>query len=204
MATRAGYSAFGVALFPTGGWGCDEEMFSARPMANFGLPAGDKFPDLIPPKVPPAEHLEFNANAYFSLDFQAPILAWIQAEWIHYVSALFMFSFLAWFAVRIFTRVDPRHRLPGNQLTKRKSMRNTIYYFTGSMIILCILALFVSFVLNLFPSLDMDERWDKANLTFWFEAIALVSFGLSWMVKGQVFQSLNDEFPAAHKGLVAD
>ncbi|MEO9897066.1 MAG: hypothetical protein ABJD13_20585 [Paracoccaceae bacterium] len=204
MATRAGFSAFGVALFPTGGWGCNEESFSARPMADFKLPKGEKFPDLVPPKTPPAEHLEYNANAYFSLDFQTPILAWIQAEWIHYASALFMFSFLAWFAVRIFTRVDPRHRLPGNKLTERKSLRNTIYYFTGSMIILCIVALFVSFVLNLFPSLDPEKKWDAANLTFWFEAIALVSFGLSWMVKGQLFKSLNDDFSTMHQRVGAD
>ena len=191
MATRAGFSAFGVALFPTGGWGCDEDMFSARPMTDFGLPAGTNFPALTPPQGDP----EAVANAYFSLEFPIAALAWLQAEWIHYASAAFMFSFLAWFALAIFTRVSPQHKLPNGDLKPRKARRNTIYFFTGALIILCILALLLSFILTLI-GVDM-AWWDRANLTFWFEAIALVSFGMSWMVKGRIFPFLNDEVSAA-------
>ncbi len=195
MATRAGFAAFGVALFPTGGWGCNADVFSARPMTDFGFNGSTPFPDLVPPFVPPtvlpAEHAEYIANAYFSLQFPFEWLSWFKAEWLHYLSALFMFSFLAWFALAIFTRVDPRQKQSNGDPTRRKARRNSIYVITGVTIILCILALLLSFFLKLI-GLNIDW-WDANNLTFWFEAIALIAFGLSWMVKGKLFAALNDE-----------
>lgn len=178
LATLAGISAYGVALFPTGGAGCSALDFMARPMAEFVRPAEDAAPDLTAWR--------------FELDFPIPVLKHVPAEWLHYGFALFMFSFLAWFSLQIFTRVDAaRHRKNG-KLTLRKWTRNAIYYVTGVVIILCILGLIIGFALSAWTSVDMGW-WDAGNWTFWLEAVALVAFGLAWMVKGQFFPFLNDK-----------
>ena len=41
------------------------------------------------------------------------------------------------------------------------------------------------------------SAWNRANLTFWFEALGLVAFGLSWCLKGRLFGLLRDEPPLA-------
>jgi hypothetical protein len=188
LATRAGLAAYGVALFPTGGWGCDDPTFSARPMTGFGLPDGSDFPALIPPNGTPAEV----ANAYFMLEFPISGLSWFKAEWIHYLSALTMFAFLAWFSLYVFTRVEDRHKKSKGGLTARKATRNSIYILSGLIIVVSILALIGSFIISaFFPSIDF-AWWDAGNWTFWFEAFALWAFGFSWMVKGQFFRFLAD------------
>lgn len=175
LATWAGVFALGVALFPTSGYGCDATSFTARAMVDFGpnpdtldlikVPAIDGLPDLVP---------------YFQLtSFSATI---------HYASAALLFSFLAWFALVVFTAVEPHQRNPDGTLKQAKVIRNGIYVACGTIMILCILAMALYAALDAWTGLDLSW-WPAARMTFWFETVALWAFGLSWMVKGRFWGS---------------
>jgi len=110
---------------------------------------------------------------------------------IHYASAAILFGFLAWFALFVFTAIEPEQRKPNGRLTTVKFTRNAFYYLCGAIIIFCILAMALSALVIQFTSIDMSW-WDRGNWTFWFEAIALVAFGTSWLVKGRFLGMLRD------------
>lgn len=122
----AGFSAFGVALFPTTRPDCD----------IFGV----SYPAFTP--------------------------------WVHYTCAALFFVTLALISIFLFTRTNP-----GVQMTKPKVTRNKIYRFCGwVMLVFIVLAPITSAVASLTPY----------NPTFWCETGALLNFGISWLVKGEV------------------
>ena len=73
-------------------------------------------------------------------------------------------------------------------MTVQKKYRNRIYLVCGIIMILCIIAIAICFFL-----LD-DSVTEKYKLVFWFESIALVSFGISWITKSESFY-LKDKNP---------
>mgnify|MGYP000616237917 CR=1 FL=1 len=176
LASIAGVFAFGVALFPTSGHGCDDPAFAARALVSFG--SDPEFLDLIKAKA---------------LDGRPDIAPYFQltsySAHIHYLSATLLFSFLAWFALVVFTAVDPHQRHADGTLTRDKIMRNTLYYVCGAVMILCIVAMALSAALRAWSGINMDW-WNAGNWTFWCEAFALWAFGLSWMVKGRFWDTL--------------
>ncbi|MEQ6247420.1 hypothetical protein ABMC89_00870 [Sulfitobacter sp. HNIBRBA3233] len=171
LSSLAGFFAFGVALFPTSGYGCDETAFVARAIVTFG-PAPEAL-DLI--KVPPRDGLP-DLVAYFELT------PW--SATVHYTSAMLLFSFLAWFALVIFTAAEPHQINPDKSYTRNKQIRNSFYILCGSVMILCILAMGAYAVVAHLTTLDVGW-WNANHMTFWCEAVALWAFGLSWMVKGR-------------------
>lgn len=171
LATWAGIFAVGVALFPTSGFGCDATSFTARAIVSFG-PDPDQL-DLI--KVPAIDGLPDLAPYFRLTSFSATL---------HYLSATLLFSFLAWFALVVFTAVEPHQRKPDGSLTRKKIIRNAFYIACGTVMILCIVAMALYAALSAWTSLDLGW-WERGKFTFWFEAIALWAFGLSWMVKGR-------------------
>ena len=94
---------------------------------------------------------------------------------IHYVSAAIVFLILAFFCLVQFVKGDKPFR-------KAKQKRNLIYRICGGLILFSILAIVVySFYLKKqFPNLI------NFSLVFWFEALALMSFSVAWLIKGEV------------------
>jgi hypothetical protein len=83
------------------------------------------------------------------------------------------FLALAGYSFFIFTKTDP-----STPMTPEKRKRNVLYRVSGILIVVC-MALIA--VVNLVPTGAI------ANLqpVFWLETVASVSFGLSWLVKGE-------------------
>ncbi len=165
----AGIFAICVALFPTSGHGCQGTGFRARAFLPFDLPEGATDP--LPNATGPLE-------SFFQL-FDQPVWGFmVGSDMLHYGAAALLFAFLAWFALMVFTQVDPHQRLANGKPTQAKTIRNALYYLSGGTIILCMLAIGLAFVFD-------PPWWDANRLTFWFEAIALWAFGFSWLVKAR-------------------
>lgn len=98
---------------------------------------------------------------------------------VHFVFAAVFLLTLAYFSLCLFTKTDP-DRAP----TSRKLLRNKVYRIAGCIMLAC-LALIVVFLL--LPGRPLEAY----NPVFWLEAIAVVVFGVSWLVKGEAI--LRDE-----------
>lgn len=169
LATIAGFCAYGIALFPTSGAGCEIAGFSGRVLADISI-AGD--PPLLMLEVPD------QTASYFELSAMASAL--------HYISAGFLFSFLAYYCFFVFTRVvQDQHFEDGTEvLTREKRYRNQIYLLCGSVIVI---AMVIIAGKSLSGRITGSEWlwWDQQNVTFWLETAILWAFGLAWMVKGR-------------------
>lgn len=66
-------------------------------------------------------------------------------------------------------------------MTAEKKSRNKIYLICGIIMIVCIAAIAFSLLV-----LDTSVS-AKYKLVYWFESIALVSFGISWITKSESF-----------------
>ena len=93
---------------------------------------------------------------------------------LHGVFAACMFLILAYFSLFLFTKTDPT-KTP----TPRKLQRNVVYRVCGFGILACIVVMFLGGVLPKSASID------ALHPTFWLESLAIVSFGISWLVKGE-------------------
>jgi cytochrome bd-type quinol oxidase subunit 2 len=103
---------------------------------------------------------------------------------IHFVFAGLLFAMLAIMALR-FTKTNP-----DGDRTSQKSRRDVIYSFCAALIAASML---VAFITNFLPT---AVKQNMPSL-FWFEAIAVVAFSVSWLVKGAAFPVLNDKPSAA-------
>ena len=93
---------------------------------------------------------------------------------VHGISALGFFITLAFFALVLFRKTNPT-QIP----TPKKLQRNIVYTVCGYTILACV-ALDVA--LNFLPSGSAIFQFAP---TFWLESIAVIAFGISWMVKGE-------------------
>ena len=92
---------------------------------------------------------------------------------VHLVCATVFFLALAGYSFFIFTRTDPS--VP---MTLQKRQRNIVYRASGIIIVICLVLIAV---LNLAPPGPIDDL----QPVFWLETIASVSFGVSWLIKGE-------------------
>lgn len=173
LATYAGIGAFGIALFPTSGWGCNTAIFAARPKLTVRLVDGA-----------PVLDGTFDPTTAFRLFEYASV--------IHYASAAVVFFFLAWFCFFVFTAVNDTQRDALGKPTQVKVIRNTFYYVAGAIIVLAILAMGSRALIPWLTGVPWPW-WDAGNWTFWCEAAALIAFGVSWLVKGRFITWLEDE-----------
>lgn len=191
LARFAGLCAFGIAFAPTAGAGCEEFAGSAaRLFADWSQTTEA---DITPPV--------FGHDFWGTLGVDSKILGAT-----HYVAALGMFSVLAYYSLVVFRRPQSATSLDddGSQDTKKRT-RNNYYLVFGLLIVLAIAALAVKF-LAFKEGSDGLRWWNEKNLTFWFEALALVAFGLSWSLKGRVFdwfRDTNEENPRLYHGRTA-
>ena len=170
LANFAGVFALSVALFPTNGRGCDMLSFSGRALADFRDGRTLEFVQIVN-TTRAVSGLE--VNPFFEL--------FSGAQYIHGASAAALFLFIAWYSFVVFTRVKE-----GN-LTTQKRRRNRIYMTSGVVIVISIIAIVIGHYL-------IGKSWNDYNLTFWFESVALIAFGVSWIVKGQTrWAYLRDE-----------
>ncbi|MBL4904825.1 MAG: hypothetical protein JKZ00_02125 [Flavobacteriaceae bacterium] len=96
---------------------------------------------------------------------------------IHYVAAAIFFLILAYFCLFSF-----RKKTKG--LKGKKGLRSKIYLFCG----LIIVGAIVTMLINLLIPFD-----ESLNIVFWSETIALIAFGVAWIVAGKYFSFLVDE-----------
>jgi hypothetical protein len=97
---------------------------------------------------------------------------------IHFTSAALFFSTLAFTSIYLFTKFKPNTKK--EDVTIQKKRRNVVYRVCGIFIILCLILIVIAKLLSI------DSNIHRINPIFWLETIALFSFGVSWLVKGEV------------------
>ncbi len=92
------------------------------------------------------------------------------SAWIHLIAAGSFFIVLSWMSVFRFTRhvIHP---------TRQKITRNKIYVSCG-------ITMVVSMAAILIFLLFFDKDHPHSGFVFWFETLALLAFGTSWLTKG--------------------
>lgn len=201
LARFAGACAFGVAFVPTAGSGCEDfagntvRLFlsGATGATALDLEAMRATLDGGTPEDIAALAQQISATSV-GFDFWATLgVDGGVLTMLHYGAALGMFSVLAWFSLVVFTRPQSADATAAPaRLTAKKRRRNAFYRLFGGLILFAIAALAFKFV-----ALDEGSaalaRWNAADLTFWFEALALVAFGASWALKGRIFARFRDD-----------
>lgn len=170
----AGLCAFGIALFPTPDDAPISDFLSGETSRGFfSTGAACTGPDYVCPIHDIPGLIE---------PLGIPLHAW---------SAATMFAILAYFTLRVFTRTQRAQSVirttQGTQLKPSKIRRNRAYRRLGAAIVISIVAIGIGFLLP-----DSSTGWDDVNATFWFEALALVSFGTAWLIKAGAVGWLND------------
>ena len=93
---------------------------------------------------------------------------------IHIGSAALFFITLACISLFLFTKSKgPR--------TKQKEKRNKVYKVCGITIFVAIALILLYWVFG-----DKLQSFDKYRPVFWLEWVALIAFGTSWLVKGEL------------------
>lgn len=116
-------------------------------------------------------------TALFPTAPDSPNLAQEITGYFHYVFALGFLSMLAYFSLCLFTKTNTE------QPTPRKLIRNKIYRYCGYAIAGSIIAMVVFVATKRILEYTVPGWLD---VVFWLETIAVVSFGFSWIVKGNV------------------
>jgi len=115
-----------------------------------------------------------NLAAFFALGIAFfPTVTEGALDWkafIHFLSASLFFITLACFSMFLFTKKNPNP-------TKNKLARNKIFVTCGVVMITCLIAILIFFVF-------FEKSFPQSSLVFWLESLALIAFGISWLIKG--------------------
>lgn len=106
----------------------------------------------------------------------------------HYIAAGVFLLSLAFMSVFLFTKGITRPR------PRKKIIKNRIYRTCG---VLMVIAVGLIFLRQFDRGIPIDI-YDQYHLTFWLETVAVVSFGVSWTVKGDAVWRLKE--PSRLKG----
>lgn len=99
----------------------------------------------------------------------------------HFASAAVFLSCLAFMSFFLFTKSDK----PVDERPKEKQFRNKIFRTCGVVMMLAMAVIGAGAI----EVIDVDF-YNKHHLTFWMEAIAVESFGFSWLIKGGSFKKV--------------
>jgi hypothetical protein len=91
---------------------------------------------------------------------------------VHLVCATTFFLTTAWISLFLFT-------LSSGSPTRRKLQRNVVYRVAGIVILVCLVLQVAAD--NLLPRAIVDA----VHPVFWLESLAIIAFGVSWLVKGE-------------------
>lgn len=91
---------------------------------------------------------------------------------IHYTCAAAFFLILVGISLFLFTKSK-------GPKTPEKKMRNKIYQVCGIAILVAIL------LIGLYGLTTGESHWSPYKPVFWLEWVALLAFGISWLVKGE-------------------
>ncbi len=103
----------------------------------------------------------------------------VTVGWFHLAFAGIFFGILVVFCLHLFTRTD------STKPTKQKLQRNIVYQACGYGMIACISLLVVYSVLQAALPKQSIAPLAALHPIYWLEALALVAFGISWLVKGE-------------------
>jgi len=103
---------------------------------------------------------------------------------LHNMNALLYFIILIVYSLLLFPKTH-MDMVTGEKMYmgRQKKKRNVVYYICGSIMTASLLLIIANmwFLGNLYPGLK------SLNPVFWLESIVLLSFGISWLTKGQLF-----------------
>lgn len=105
---------------------------------------------------------------------------------IHLISATLFFLVLVYFSLFLFVK--------GNTTNKQKRKRNIVFKICGYTMLTCILIIGIYFIIYKPTADNCTVAPYNYNIVFWFETIALLAFGISWLTKGQlILRDLNED-----------
>jgi hypothetical protein len=102
---------------------------------------------------------------------------------VHLIFAAILFGLLAVFSLFLFTMTGD-----AETMTAEKKRRNVVYRASGGIIVGSMLLVLVS------NAVHAPSSWHSL---FWLETVAVVAFGVSWLVKGGFLGILADKKPTA-------
>jgi len=102
---------------------------------------------------------------------------------VHYGAAAVFFGCLAVFCLVLFRR-------DGGQMSRGKRARNRIYGLCGWMIVASMGALALFGVVYRMQDAAGQAAMDATYLVFMLEAVGVVAFGISWLIKGETLKPL--------------
>lgn len=94
---------------------------------------------------------------------------------LHFISAISFFLTLSYISLFLFTKTHTGKKVEG-----MKKKRNNIYIICGSIMLFSLLLLLIYFA-----AFKGNPNIDKLKPVFWLETLALLAFGISWLVKGE-------------------
>ncbi len=97
----------------------------------------------------------------------------VNSNYIHLSCAVIFFVLLAINSIFLFTRTSQV------KVTLQKITRNKIYVVCGIVILICVLGLLLSYFM-----LTPEQRFET-KIFLIIESIALLAFGISWLIKGE-------------------
>ncbi|MBL7926334.1 MAG: hypothetical protein JNK61_05430 [Bacteroidia bacterium] len=100
-------------------------------------------------------------------------------ETFHYISAAVFLSCLSFMSIFIFTKSDKSKEERG----EKKILRNKIFRVCGVIMIITLVVIFFGGFCKFIP----EDFYQNNQITFWMEAIAVESFGFSWLIKGETW-----------------
>jgi hypothetical protein len=103
-------------------------------------------------------------------------------EYVHLAFAALFFLTLIYFSLFLFTKTDPK-----KSPTRRKLQRNKVYKVCGYTMGICILLIFIYFLL---PG-SVASLFQAYKPIYWLQTLAILAFGISWFTKGEAI--LKDE-----------
>lgn len=94
---------------------------------------------------------------------------------LHLISAVSFFLTLSYISLILFTKTHTGKKVEG-----MKKKRNIIYILCGSIMLFSMVLLLIYFI-----AFKGKPNIDKLKPVFWLETLALMAFGISWLVKGK-------------------
>jgi hypothetical protein len=98
--------------------------------------------------------------------------------YVHLGFAALFFGTLSYFSLFLFTKTNAKSLIP---MTARKKQRNSVYQVCGIIMLVCIaLMAIISFMQS-----KNTVFLSTVHPLYWLEALAILAFGISWLIKGE-------------------